>query len=103
MQALAAMLGEYANDPDFDVGTDDPGELLALARQEVRQWIARRLLTEQGGQLQATHALQHALGFAAGLRQRIMASTASRLATVQREAEALAQALNPCCRANRAR
>ena len=95
VQSLAAMLGEYANDPDFEVGTSDPDELLTQARREIAQWINRRLLTERDGKLQATDPLQHALSFAAGLRQRIMTSTASRLATVQREAEALALALNP--------
>ncbi|WOP14196.1 DUF3375 family protein [Ottowia sp. SB7-C50] len=95
VQSLAAMLGEYANDPDFEVGTSDPDELLVLARRESAEWISRRLLTEREGKLQATDALQHALGFVSGLRQRIMTSTASRLATVQREAEALALALSP--------
>ena len=95
VQSLASMLGEYANDPEFDIGTADPDELLVLARQEIRAWIVRRLLTERDGKLQATDALEHALAFAAGLRQRIMTSTASRLATVQREAEALVLGLNP--------
>lgn len=95
VQSLAAMLGEYANDPDFEVGTSDPDELLTQARREIAQWITRRLLTEREGKLQATDPLQRALSFAVGLRQRIMTSTASRLATVQREAEALALALNP--------
>ncbi len=75
------------------MGTDDPNELLAQARLEISGWIGRRLLTERAAKPQATDALQHALAFAAGLRQRIMTSTTSRLATVQREAEALA--LNP--------
>ncbi len=95
VQSLAAMLGEYANDPDFEVGTSDADELLAQARGDIAEWIRRRLLTERDGRLQATDPLQHALAFAGGLRQRIMTSTASRLATVQREAEALAVALNP--------
>ncbi|MCA0326317.1 MAG: DUF3375 domain-containing protein [Proteobacteria bacterium] len=101
-QRLAATLGEYTNDPEFEVGTDDPDELLALARRDIREWIGRCLLIERDGRLLATDALQHALGFAAGLRQRIMTSTASRLATVQREAEALALALNPDAQARAA-
>lgn len=89
-QALAEMLEEHANDEEFDVGTN----YVLEARRELRDWIKRRLVVERDGYLKATDELQQVLQFVDGLVDRIMTSTASRLATVQREIENLATRLN---------
>ncbi|XOV89773.1 MAG: DUF3375 domain-containing protein [Pseudomonadota bacterium] len=90
-QALAGMLAEHANHADFDVGED----YLVEARGELRQWIKRRLVIERERRLIATDELQQVLRFVESLQARIMTSTASRLATVQREISRVAVALNP--------
>lgn len=95
-QRLAEMLGEYANNGEFQVSDDDVG---ALARKELRDWIKRQLVVEREGKLIATDALHQALRFIDGLQERFMTSTASRLATVQREIENLETLLNPDPRA----
>lgn len=89
-QSLAGMLAEYANSEEFDVGDD----YLLDARREIRDWIRRRLVIERDGTLIATDDLQQALQFVDGIQDRIMTSTASRLATVQREIESVATRLN---------
>ncbi len=65
------------------------------ARREIRSWIKRGLLQERQGRILATDALDSALRFVQGLDQRIMSSSASRLAIVQREIEHLEASLNP--------
>ncbi len=90
-QSLADMLAEHANDEEFAVGA----EFLIEARRELRDWIKRRLVVERGGQLIATDDLQRVLTFVDGIQDRVMTSTASRLATVQREIDNLAVRLNP--------
>ncbi|MFK8030030.1 MAG: DUF3375 domain-containing protein [Gammaproteobacteria bacterium] len=91
-QQLAEMLADHSNDDDFDIGSSNH---LALARRELRTWIKRGLVVERNNKLIATDALQQALLFIDELNDRAMTSTASRLATVQREIENLAVQLNP--------
>lgn len=67
----------------------------AQARRELRDWIRRGLVTEREGRVHETDALKTALRFVAQLDHRIMTSTASRLAVVQREIDNLAAALDP--------
>lgn len=92
VQALADMLAAHANDVDYEIDSDDP---LSQARREVREWIRRGLVVEREGRLFETDALKTALRFIAQLDGRMMTSTASRLAVVQREIDNLAAALDP--------
>lgn len=94
-QMLTDILLQHANSDDLELSTDDPA---GDARRELRSWIRRGLIIERNGRLIATDALQKALAFAEGLDNRIMTSTASRLATVQREIENLETRLNPDAR-----
>jgi hypothetical protein len=91
-EKLAEAFSLYANDTEFDLGTDD--NQAAAARRELRQWISRDLIVERQGQLMATDPLQRAFAFLDSLQERNMTSTASRLATVQREIENLAAHLS---------
>ena len=92
VQALADMLAAHANLPDFEIDTTDTA---AQARRELRDWIRRGVITEREGRLHETDALKTALGFVTQLDHRLMTSTASRLAVVQREIDNLANALDP--------
>jgi hypothetical protein len=92
LQSLGELLGQHANQADFEIGAEDP---LALARRELRDWIRRGLVIEREGRLHATDSLESALRFVDGLDNRIMTSTASRLSVVQREIESVEAALNP--------
>lgn len=92
VQALADLLAAHANEVDFEIDSDDP---LGQARREVREWIRRGLVVEREGRVFETDALKAALRFIAQLDGRMMTSTASRLAVVQREIDNLAAALNP--------
>ena len=92
VQALADMLAAHANQPDFDI---DGADVAAQARRELREWIRRALVTEREGCVFETDALKTALRFVAQLDHRLMTSTASRLAVVQREIDNLAAALDP--------
>ena len=92
VQALADMLAAHANLPDFEI---DPADIAAQARRELRDWIRRAVITEREGRIHETDALKTALGFVAQLDHRLMTSTASRLAVVQREIDNLANALDP--------
>ena len=92
VQALADMLAAHANQTDFDIDTTD---IPAQARRELREWIRRALVTEREGRVFETDALKTALRFVAQLDHRLMTSTASRLAVVQREIDNLATALDP--------
>lgn len=91
-ERLVQLLGEHANHPDFAISDDD---YHALARRELRTWIRQGLLAERGGMVLATDALQVAFRFVSDLDQRVMTSTASRLATVQQKIEQLESDLNP--------
>ena len=92
VQALADMLAAHANQPDFAI---DSADIPAQARRELRDWIRRALVTEREGRIHETDALKTALRFVARLDQRVMTSTASRLALVQREIGNLVTALDP--------
>jgi hypothetical protein len=92
-EALAGIFSAYANDSEFDTGQED-GQLGA-ARRELREWIKRGLIVERGGRVMATDGLQRCLTFIDGFEDRTMTSTASRLATVQREIEELEARLSP--------
>ncbi len=92
LQLLTDILASHANNDEFEINTDD---YPALARRELREWIKRGLVVEREGELLATDALQRTLDFVDGLDRRLMTSTASRLATVQREIENLDARLNP--------
>lgn len=91
-QALADMLASHANDTDFEI---DSADTLGDARREIREWIRRGLVVEREGRIFETDALKTALSFLTQLDGRMMTSTASRLAVVQREIDNLAAALNP--------
>lgn len=88
---LADLLELHANNDDFN----DNEDFTASARKELRDWIKRGLIVEREGNLYATDALEAAMRFTAGLGDRIMTSTASRLSMVQREIESLQSSLNP--------
>lgn len=90
-QALADLLAGHAGLSEFEIS----GDTAALARRELRIWIRRALIVEREGRLYATDALETALRFVEALGSRIMTSTASRLAVVQREIERLEARLNP--------
>jgi len=92
-ERLAEAYTHYTNDSEFDTGGES--DQLVAARRELRQWIRRGLIVERDGQLLATDALQRAMLFVDSLQERTMTSTASRLATVQREIESLSTALSP--------
>ncbi len=90
-QGLAELLTEHAGLSDFDIS----GDTVVLARRDLRNWIRRSLVVEREGRLYATDALESAFRFVDSLDSRIMTSTASRLAVVQREVERLEARLNP--------
>ena len=92
VQALSDMLAAHANDSDYDI---DSGDTLNQARRDLRDWIRRALVVEREGKVFETDALKTALRFVAQLDGRMMTSTASRLAVVQREIDNLAAALDP--------
>jgi hypothetical protein len=92
VEKLAEMFAEYANNEEFGIV---PGEQLTMARTELRDWLKRGLVAEREGRLIATDALQKVFHFLANLEDEHMTSTASRLATVQREIENLEARLNP--------
>ncbi|KEI72994.1 DUF3375 domain-containing protein [Endozoicomonas elysicola] len=92
LHVLAEILGQFANHDEFSIDTED---LLSLAKKEMREWRQRNLIVEREGQLFATDALQQAMQFIDGMDNRMMTSTASRLATVQREIDSLEAKLNP--------
>lgn len=93
VEQLATVFATYSNDGDFDTGEGD--DQYAAARRELRKWLKRGLIVERDGQIMATDALQRSLAFLNGLEDRVMTSTASRLATVQREIEELDARLSP--------
>lgn len=92
VEKLAEMFAEHANHEEFGIA---PGEQLAMARAELRDWLKRGLIVEREGRMIATDAMQKVFHFLASLEDEHMTSTASRLATVQREIENLEARLNP--------
>jgi uncharacterized small protein (DUF1192 family) len=88
---LAALLAAHAGLHEFEI----TGDTAVLARRELRTWIRRSLVVEREGRLHATDALETAMRFTQGLGTRLMTSTASRLAVVQREIQRLEARLNP--------
>lgn len=92
VQALADMLAAHANQSEFEI---DSSDVVGQARKELREWIRRALVTEREGRVHETDALKSALRFVTQLDHRMMTSTASRLALVQREIDNLAATLNP--------
>ena len=92
VEKLAEIFAEHANHDEFSIA---PGEQVATARAELREWLKRGLVVEREGRLIATDALQKAFHFIATLEDEHMTSTASRLSTVQREIENLEARLNP--------
>jgi len=91
-QKLGEMFAEYANDPEFGISEND---VFRLSRKELREWMSKGLVVERQGMILSTDALQKAMSFTDGLEDKSMTSTASRLATVQREIANLEAALNP--------
>jgi hypothetical protein len=89
---LAKILAAHANNPDFEISNDD---FPALARKELRDWIRKGLLAERGGLVFATDALQASFRFIESIREHMMTSTASRLATVQQRIETLESRMDP--------
>jgi len=87
---LAQVLRQQCEQGEIDYAEDYQAD----ARKEIRHWIKRGLLLERQGRVIATDALESALRFVQGLDQRIMSSSASRLAIVQREIEHLEANLN---------
>ena len=93
VEILAEVFAEHANDEEFGLEiTDDQSP---AARKEMRRWLKNGLVVERDGMLLATDALERSLAFLSDLEDRTMTSTASRLATVQREIENLEASLNP--------
>ena len=90
------MLAAHANDTDFEIDSTDT---LNQAWREVREWIRCALVVEREARVFETDALKTALRFITQLDGRMMTSTASRLAVVQREINNLAAALDPDPRA----
>lgn len=87
VEVLAEAFAVYTNDTGFNLGGGE--DQAGAARKELRQWMRRGLVVEREGQLMATDALQRSIAFLDSLEDRAMTSTASRLATVQREIENL--------------
>ncbi len=92
VQLLAELLFEHANNPDYDIRSTELGR---LARRELRDQIRAKLLVERDGELSATDALQQVFRFVDRLEDRMMSSTASRLATVQHQIAEVAARLDP--------
>jgi hypothetical protein len=93
VEALARIFEEHAHDAAFEIKEAD--DQTPAARKEMRYWMRLGLVVERDGNLMATDALERALHFLRDLEERTMTSTASRLATVQREIENLEARLNP--------
>ena len=87
--SLARILLENANREEVEEN------YLQQARRELREWIRRGLISERSGILYATDELQRTMDFINSLETKIMTSTASRLATVQKVIAELALQLSP--------
>ena len=93
VDSLADLFSAHANDATYGIASAD--DQTPAARKELRHWLRQGLVVERDGNLMATDALERALQFLEDLEGRTMTSTASRLATVQREIENLEARLNP--------
>lgn len=93
VESLAEIFDAHAHDAVYDIAAAD--DQTPAARKEMRHWLRLGLVVERDGFLIATDALERALHFLGELEGRTMTSTASRLATVQREIENLEARLNP--------
>lgn len=82
VQAIADLLVQHANQPDYEIDAADP---LAQARREAAQVDTPHPGHRARRPDHETDALKSALRFVAQLDQRAVTSTASRLAVVQRE------------------
>lgn len=91
VQKLGDLFAEFRNVDEFQIRS---GDVYALARQELREWLKKRLIIERNGLILATNALQKALFFIQELGEKNMTSTASRLQTVQNVIEQLEMQLN---------
>jgi len=100
VQMLAELLFEHANNPEYEIRSTELGR---LARRELRDQIRAKLLVERDGELSATDALQQVFRFVDRLEDRMMSSTASRLATVQHQIAEVAARLDPDPEARAAR
>lgn len=85
--ALAELFAEHASLEEYFV---EDQNYRRAANRELKEWIKRKLIIEREGRIIATDELQQALRFVEGLSDRIMTSTASRLATVQQAIDNLA-------------
>ena len=92
VETLADIFAEHTSDETYDLTSDDDQSPAAL--REMRRWLKLGLVVERDGQLMATDSLERALHFLSELEDRTMTSTASRLATVQREIENVEARLN---------
>lgn len=92
VELLADIFAEHANDEIYEIAPAD--DHTPAARKEMRRWLKLGLVVERDGQLMATDGLERSLHFLNELEGRTMTSTASRLATVQREIENLEARLN---------
>lgn len=97
--SLAKAFESFSFEEDFD----PQGDFEILARKELRDWIKKKLIVERGGKINATASLIHAFEFLDSIQDKYMTSTASRLATVQREIDDLAAVLNPDIKDRQAR
>lgn len=93
VEMLAEIFEDHVNNSDY--GLDQEADQSRAALREMRKWVRLGLVVEREGQLIATDGLERALSFLGELEQRTMTSTASRLATVQREIENIEAKLNP--------
>ncbi|MCP3988229.1 MAG: DUF3375 domain-containing protein [Actinomycetia bacterium] len=92
IELLATMLAEHANNPDYEINSAD---YTRLARRELRLHIKSKLLVERDGELSATDSLQQVFRFVERMEDRLMSSTASRLATVQYQIADVTSRLDP--------
>jgi hypothetical protein len=92
LQALTNMLLAFADEEEFAVEADKAPQ---QAGRELREWIRRGLIIERSHRLYSTDALNSAVQFIESLDNRIMTTTASRLAVVQQQIEQLDTGLNP--------
>lgn len=92
VELLAQSFTAFANDASMNIDKDP----YKLARKEWRDWLARGLIVERGGEVLATDALERVLSFVKALKDDgLMTSTASRLATVQERLNHVALHLDP--------
>ncbi|MDB9741423.1 DUF3375 domain-containing protein [Akkermansiaceae bacterium] len=92
IQKLGDIFAEFSNVEEFEITNSDT---YSVAREEIREWIKKKLIVERDGLVLSTDSLQRAIQFVQQLDQQTMSSTASRLITVQNIIENLESQLNP--------